>query len=325
MSLEIKGKSCPICKAYLFEEDDVAVCPTCGAPHHRECFVSAGRCGMEEFHGTDKQYDKLKNAMDESEEAALKEPTQENEKTDTIVKCRSCNGSYPSTDSFCPHCGAPNMASNGAPNGTQNSVVIRFDYLGGVKPDEDLGEGHKADDVKNFVAVSTNRFIPRFKEFKKGAKVSFSVWHLLFPSASFAMRKMYSFAAIAGAIEIAATLLMIPFNMSIGEIMTNTGITDYYGLAQYLMTDMDKALLGNFLLSAAGLLLQAFVRIMSGLFANKLYYKHVIKNMSDINASASDDEERLILYRKSGGVNLFAFTLVYMAVTWLPSLIYTFI
>lgn len=317
MSLEIKGQSCPICKAYLFEDDEVAVCPTCGAPHHRECFVSAGHCGMEEFHGTDKQYDKLKNASVKEETAVKNEAKQGIEFANASMLCRSCNKSYPASNSFCPHCGAPSGASG--------SYVIKLDYLGGVKEDEDLGEGHKADDVKNFVAVSTSRFIPKFKEFKNGAKVSFSVWHLLFPAASFALRKMYAFAAVAGAVQVAAALLMLPFNFVMGEIMANSGITDYYGLAQYIMANMDKAMLSNVLLSTAGILLQVFVRLMSGLFANKLYYKHVLRTMSEIGETAEDEEEKLLLYRKRGGVNLFAFTFVYIAVTWLPSLIYSFI
>lgn len=314
MSFQVKGHVCPICKAYLFEEDEIAVCPTCGAPHHRECFVNAGRCGMEEFHGTDKQYDRLKT---ENKEKVCENSHQEQEDKTDAVQCRSCGDFYPASNSFCPHCGTPNGSSVG------NPFVIKLDYLGGVKGDEDLGEGHKADEVKNFVAVSTNRFIPKFKEFKKGAKVSFSVWHLLFPAASFAMRKMYAFAFLAGALQVAATLLMLPFNLVLGEIINNTDITGYYQLAQYMVENMDKALLSNVLLSSAGILLQVFVRLMSGLFANKLYYKHVLKSMTEIKATATDDEEKMLLYRKRGGVNIFAFTLFYMAVTWLPSLIYS--
>ncbi len=319
MSLEFKGQSCPICRAYLFPEDEIAVCPTCGAPHHRECFVNAGRCGMEEFHGIDKQYDRHKAANAENEASVKLYPEQGRAHTNATVQCRSCKNNFPASHSYCPHCGSPNNATEG------NPFVMRFDYLGGVSGEEDLGDGHKADEVKNFVAVSTNRFIPKFKEFKNGSKVSFSVWHLFFPAASFAMRKMYAFATIAGALQVAATLLMIPFNLVIGDLIDNSGITGYYELAQYMVGNMDKAMLSNFLLSTVGILLQIFVRLMSGLFANKLYYKHVIKSMSEIDEAAEDDEEKLLLYRKRGGVNIFSFTLFYMVVTWLPSLLYSLI
>ena len=315
MSFQFKGQVCPICKAYLFPEDDIAVCPTCGVPHHRQCFIEAGSCGMEEFHGTDKQYDRQKTENEEESSVNTNYKQEQEAKNDT-VQCPKCKNFYPASNSFCHHCGTPNVSSS-------NPFVIKLDYLGGVKGDEDLGEGHKADEVKNFVAVSTNRIIPKFKQFKKGAKVSFSVWHLLFPAASFAMRKMYAFASLAGALQVAATLLMIPFNLVLGELMNNTNITGYYQLAQYMVENMDKALLSNFLLSAVGILLQVFVRLMSGLFANKLYYKHVLKSMSEIKSAAADDEEKMLLYRKRGGVNIFAFTLFYMVVTWLPSFIYS--
>ena len=49
-------------------------CPECGAPHHRECYNSIGHCALEEFHGTDMQYDKLKRAQEaEAEKKAAEE------------------------------------------------------------------------------------------------------------------------------------------------------------------------------------------------------------------------------------------------------------
>lgn len=44
------NKTCPICKKALNDKSDVVVCPECGTPHHRACYLSQGRCGVEEFH-----------------------------------------------------------------------------------------------------------------------------------------------------------------------------------------------------------------------------------------------------------------------------------
>lgn len=306
MSFSVKGQTCPICKAYLFDEDEVAVCPVCAAPHHRECFISAGRCGMEDFHGTDMQYDKVR------EKSEIKE-----EKTEDLQECHSCHNRFSKGDSFCNQCGAP--VNKGAP------FAIKIDFLGGVKPNEDLGEGVIANEAKDFVMVSPNRFIPKFKEFKNGGKVWFSLWHLLFPTASFAMRKMYSYAFISGALEIAANLLLAPFNSSIGQLMADSSIKTYYDLAQALIGSNDKALWMNFLLGAIGLLLTVSVRVLSALFANKLYYKHTIKSLKEIKETATDEEQKLKLIRKKGGVNLFAFIIAYMAVSFIPSVIFSFI
>ena len=69
MSKKEQNKSCVLCHAYLFDEDDVVYCPVCGAPHHRECYNSIGHCALESTHGTENQYDLLKE-----KEKTKKEP-----------------------------------------------------------------------------------------------------------------------------------------------------------------------------------------------------------------------------------------------------------
>ena len=47
------GLDCPACHRPFIEEDDIVVCPVCGAPHHRDCWNRLGHCACEESHGTD--------------------------------------------------------------------------------------------------------------------------------------------------------------------------------------------------------------------------------------------------------------------------------
>ena len=44
------NKICPVCRAPFAENADVVVCPVCGTPHHRLCYLSKNRCGVEEYH-----------------------------------------------------------------------------------------------------------------------------------------------------------------------------------------------------------------------------------------------------------------------------------
>lgn len=316
MSLEVKGQVCPICKAYLFDDDEIAVCPTCGAPHHRECFVNAGKCGLEKFHGTDKQYDKVKEA-EQKEEPKKSEPTEKAGKK----KCFSCGSYYDEEDNFCPHCGSKKQ-ENGF--GDFGSYGVKFDFLGGVNPNEDMGEGHKADDVKKFVAVSTHQMLPRFKKFKNGKRVSFSFWHLLFPSATFAMRKMYFFAAISATLEVVAALLMLPFTNSVATVMASSSKMNYVELIKKTLETGGEAAKQNVILLAVGVGLIILWNVLCSLFANRIYYKHVIKTMTDIDKTAEDEDEKILLYRKRGAINLFAFILVAMLVNMLPEIIYAF-
>ena len=49
---------CKVCGNEI--KENANFCPVCGTPHHRECYEQLGHCAMEEFHGTDRQYDIVK-------------------------------------------------------------------------------------------------------------------------------------------------------------------------------------------------------------------------------------------------------------------------
>ena len=48
-----KGCNCVACRQPLKPEDDIVVCPDCGAPYHRACYEKLGRCQFEAQHGPD--------------------------------------------------------------------------------------------------------------------------------------------------------------------------------------------------------------------------------------------------------------------------------
>lgn len=45
-----ENKLCPVCRERFRDGDDITVCPECGTPHHRECYLKLNRCGLEEYH-----------------------------------------------------------------------------------------------------------------------------------------------------------------------------------------------------------------------------------------------------------------------------------
>ena len=47
---QFEGCECPICKKTIVSGDDLVVCPECGAPYHRECYVKHGACLYEDRH-----------------------------------------------------------------------------------------------------------------------------------------------------------------------------------------------------------------------------------------------------------------------------------
>ena len=46
------NKLCPVCRIPLNEKSDIVVCPVCGTPHHRACYLKYNRCGVESWHSS---------------------------------------------------------------------------------------------------------------------------------------------------------------------------------------------------------------------------------------------------------------------------------
>ncbi|MCL2486647.1 MAG: hypothetical protein FWE86_03490, partial [Oscillospiraceae bacterium] len=42
--------SCVVCERKFDGNGDTVVCPSCGAPHHRECYREAGKCRFDALH-----------------------------------------------------------------------------------------------------------------------------------------------------------------------------------------------------------------------------------------------------------------------------------
>ena len=46
------NKLCPVCRIPLNDKSDVVVCPVCGTPHHRACYLKNNCCGVESWHAS---------------------------------------------------------------------------------------------------------------------------------------------------------------------------------------------------------------------------------------------------------------------------------
>lgn len=311
MSLNTEGVSCVRCHAYLFPEDDIVYCPVCGAPHHRECYNQLGHCALEEFHGTDRQYDKVK-AREEEQAAAEMPNTGEN--AEGLITCQMCHEKYDFALNACPKCGAPNIAKAGG-------SFVNFDFLGGVPADYDIGDGITTDEAKRFVAANTPRYIPKFAVLNAKNKLSWNWLAFLFPCGWMLSRKMYKNGIIAGLLTVISSLFYLPFMNAINNLGTTPGETQAQ-IMQSIYEHLPK--MGAAVIAAllAGFVLNIAVRILSALFGDYLYKKYAISSIKTIRAESEDMDYD---YRKKGGVNIFLFLLGTMAVQYLPALIGIFI
>ena len=311
MSLNTEGVSCVRCHAYLFPEDDIVYCPVCGAPHHRECYNQLGHCALEEFHGTDRQYDQVK-AREAEQNAAEKPIIGEN--AEGLITCQMCHEKYDFALNACPKCGAPNIAKAGG-------SFVNFDFLGGVPADYDIGDGITADEAKRFVAANTPRYIPKFAVLNAKNKLSWNWLAFLFPCGWMLSRKMYKNGAIAGLLTVISSLFYLPFMNAVNNLGTAPGETqaqlmqNIYSHLPEMGTAVIAALLVGFVLNIA-------VRFLSALFGDYLYKQYAIASIKTIRAESEDMDYD---YRKKGGVNIFLFLLGTMAVQYLPAVIAIFI
>lgn len=304
MSLNISEEKCSVCQAYLFEDDDIVYCPECGAPHHRDCYNSVGHCGLEQYHGTEKQY---KRPQNETAQQAVREQPEVKDDIETV--CQMCGKGFDRDSAQCPNCGAPNISKLGG-------RFIEIDLLGGVPADMDLGDGVTANEAKMFVATNTQRYIPKFADFKLGKKASWNWAAFLFPCAWFASRKMYSKAALIGTFQVAFSMLTFPFQRAISFLDFSGAKNDAQSIG-IIMQILDKVGTLAFVAALVSSIFALILRIVCAIFADYSYRNRVISAVTEIKKSIEDP---IVSYRRRGGMSLTAALIGLMAVQYLPAI-----
>lgn len=312
MSQDTENKQCQICKGYLFEDDDIVICPVCGAPHHRDCWQSVGHCGLESDHGTDRQYDKV-------------EAEQYNEEAEKEAKvCSFCGRSSNSHEgNFCPYCGQP---YNGANQHTHHSAgphtfagAMPFDEnsYGGIPKDAKI-EDVKVEHAAKFVGSNAHRYIPRFATLNKHNKGSWNWAAFLSPEAWCFSRKMYLPGLLFLIISLASGLCLYPFEMEYTTLMSEQEVG--YAGYNFIMQNIGSFRLSTLILMAVSVVLNLAARIICGRMGDWLYRGFALDKVRKITSDPEVEDIDTTLMR-SGNLNVFAMLAVLLAASYAPSLI----
>lgn len=305
MGFSVEGQSCPVCHAYLFDEDDVVICPVCGAPHHRDCYNKIGHCALEHLHGTDEQYSPPEKE-EEAEQTIQPEPTphtEEQPQNNASARCRRCGTPLPENAHYCPRCQMPTMLGE----------------MRGIGPDSEI-DGVKAQDIANFVLVNPARYVLKFFTLSKNRKVSWNWGAFLFPCEWSLFRKNIGMGILFGILMIASSLLALPLNLALsGFVLSEETHAEIY---RVLMENLDTIGFLPIILSFVGTLLQLLVRLFAGLFADYSYRGRVLDTIKAIRASSEDIAWD---FRKKGGVNVFLFLGGWIALNYIPQIIFSFL
>ncbi len=310
---EERNSKCQICKGYLFEDDDIVICPECGAPHHRDCWQTVGHCGLQEDHGTDRQYDKLKKV----EETAQSEAAQ---------KCRFCGKTSKTKGAeFCPYCGQPyngnGVHPHGAPFVVQNGT-INIDPYGGVPKDTKI-EGVTVKDIATFTGNNSARYVHKFKDLNKGNKKSWNWLAFLFPSAWCLSRKMFANGILFLILAVASSLCTIPF----AETLNSLG--DISTMTRNELVNLATENIGAFtpltwVMSALGIVLLAIPHVICGLMGDWMYRCFALDKIKSIRDDKKTEDYEETLAHK-GSTNLLLGILAIFAEQYLPVIIAMFI
>lgn len=302
---DFTGAKCEYCKKIFTSTDDVVVCPDCGTPYHRECYLEAGECINYELHEKGGDWEQFYgDRVDfESKEDAPSE-----------IRCPRCGTSNPATGLFCVKCGMP-LNSNqearpfnnpyGNPQNPYGNNQQNGQFGGGMYGQQpfmqaqtiDLKtvdiDGHKGEKYGRFAKKNFLYYVANFFGFSKNkTKTSFNISAILFPEYYFFYRKMYLLGAIllvfASIVEIPAMLLYMLDGMF-------PGITLPQIFADNVEMISDIAMICS--------MSRMVVSIVCGLFANYWYFNKAKKTLTEIDNMDITEEEKNEIIAKKGGTS----------------------
>lgn len=281
------GAKCISCGQVFKEGDDIVVCPDCGTPYHRECYLKEGKCINEELHTSGGSW-----GQEHEEEQGGSEG----------IRCIRCGFENPSDKLFCEKCGTPLMKTEDAPEqpfndmngmgaGQQNAPNIAKPGQEGqpqfnpfakqviFDKETDL-EGIKLDDYAKYVKSNPLVYLSNFIRFGKfGGKVSLNFAAFFFPHLYYLYRKMN----LIGIVMLVATaLLNVP-----------TAIEYLASGTMGVVLDIGINVSGRVFqgVSAACWYVSMALQFFSGFFANYIYYKKAQKDIREIRNSDGTEEE----------------------------------
>ncbi len=334
--LNYSNQTCPHCGKPLAEGEDIVVCPVCATPQHRECWMQAGHCANDSLHASGYVWQKGETARNNNEDTApagdsktchicgSENPADslhcgncgalfgETENSDTPKKCVYCGTQNDGDARHCKNCGAP---LQGTASFFGNNPYLRNSD---IAPDELIGE-HKADDLALFVQASAHRYLPKFKRFANGKKLSFNFAAFFFAPYWFFYRKLYKVGIFFMIMFVTSSMLLTGFSNQLLDAATEySNAISALNLEnateeQLAAAEEDVIRIGNEFVSKIKkpMLVMAAVtivlRLICALTADLFYYKKIVADMKIINDSVREENLRKVMITRRGGLSPLAF------------------
>lgn len=263
------GQVCPVCQQKFKDQDDIVVCPECGTPHHRSCYQEIGHCANQSKHGTEWEYET--KPVTPNRESQQDQPQQSGQKHNIV--CSQCGANNPPNGLFCLFCGAPLQQKDGVqtPQNTVPQQLLMEMSLGGLHPEDSI-DGISVKDFAAFIGSNTAYYLPKFKRFSEKKFLSFNFSAAIISPVYYLFRKMIPLGILFLIINLLATFCYTIVQVNTIVPIQNSLLLNiaYYGM------------------QAIGIFSTIF-GLLSGLFANWIYYKWSVRTIKKCKAKARED------------------------------------
>ncbi len=319
---------CPVCGGAFKEDDDIVVCPQCGAPYHRECYQKEGKCIFENLHEEGKDW-----APPPPPAPKAGEPSAEIKDRE----CPVCGTLNAHSALFCNRCGtsllgagqpgqkppqAPPPFVDSPPPVSRNAyggVVppFSFDPMGGVSPAEFLDEGVSFGDASKLVRQNTTYYMPVFRYIKQTGRNKFNFSAFLFSGAWLLYRKQYKTGALVAGLMFCLYLAYMLVTIFVSaplltELAGQVGMditqgfspTNEQMLAISQLVANDLTMYVKISLPLLCLLAMLAVMIVVGVRGNKMYMRHCVRQVRQIKEQGGQGEGVSVTLEAKGGVNV---------------------
>lgn len=304
------GEKCPVCNKEFNGDDDVVVCPECGAPHHRECYKLENKCAYSDRHGEGYKWQRTPEGETNgsSGEQTILCPVCHSRNAASVYFCGKCGSRIRPADreGGQAYAGYGGFQGQGAYQGQQGAyrsgdgrtdMETMLSYLG-FDPNEDMGEGSTLKDVSSFVGSNTLYYIPIFKRMKDlGTKISFNLSCLIFPHLYFANRRMWFWAILVTVISIICSVPSLIVNIA---DMINEGIIQMAGtdaIVNFVSNHENDLLYFGQILGMASWAVNIFCCI----FGNWMYYRFSLRSLKKLKERGIDGTTNPVGVMSAGG------------------------
>ncbi len=302
--MDYKNEICKGCNQPIKETDDIVVCPVCGTPQHRSCWVANGECINTALHN--EKYVWQKTQPDEAQ-AEPQPPKSEPTFTTDI-------GTVPVFEQLSQE--AQNL----------EAVFLRDQV---VHKDEEI-DGISIADAGYYLQSGAHRYIRRFR---KGKKLTWNWGAFFFAPAWFFYRKLYKFGTIFLALVVSINLFSYSFLEKIDIQMQEV----YTVMGQYISEDGNTIVASDEMMAdeefmtlytnmvknmSIYLLITAIIpNTAAALFADSLVKKKMKENIAAAKEASDELQMQRSLIISKGGVAPLIFAIVYFANQYIVSVL----